>query len=80
VQEKQQPLKSKSQKIRDALAAGDHVTALRVGAHFHDRSHDTKTYKRGFDAHNNPGFYRQIGQDPQQLVAASIDLLQARFC
>jgi hypothetical protein len=47
-------VESKSEQIRQALAAGDRLTALRIAARFHDQSGDTKTYKRGFDAHNNP--------------------------
>ena len=73
-------MKSKSQGIRDALAAGDRIGALRIAAHFHDRSTNTKIFKRGLDAHNHPEFYRQLGHDPQELVAAAITLLEAGFC
>ena len=72
-------METKSQKIRDALAAGDQLTALRIAAHFHDRSSNTLTYKRGLDAHNNPAFYRQIGKDPEQLTTAAIALLETNF-
>ena len=72
-------MKSKSQKIRDALAAGDRLAALRFAAHFHDRSANTLTYKRGFDAHNHPAFYRQLGHEPEQLTAAAIALLENSF-
>jgi hypothetical protein len=58
-------MKSKSQMIRDALAAGDQLGALCIAAHFHDRSTNTITYKRGLDAHNHTGFYRQIGKDTE---------------
>jgi hypothetical protein len=30
------------------------------------RSADTKAFKRGMDAHNNPKFYRQLGKEPEQ--------------
>src|SRR5262249_43966631 len=72
-------MKTKSQQIREALTAGDRIGALRIAAHFHDRSTNTMAYKRGFDAYNNSDFYRQLGQDPQQLVAVAINLLQKRF-
>ena len=72
-------MKSKSQKIRDALAAGDRLAALRIAAHFHDRSANTLTYKRGLDAHNNPAFYRQIGKDPERLTATALVLLEINF-
>jgi hypothetical protein len=71
---------SKSQMIRDALASGDHISALRIAAHFYDRSTDTLTYKRGLDAHNHPDFYRQIGKDPERLTATALELLETNFC
>ena len=72
-------MESKSQKIRDALAADDRLGALRIAAHFHDRSNDTLTYERGLDAHNHPAFYRQLGQKPEQLTAAALALLETNF-
>jgi hypothetical protein len=47
---------------------GTIFVALRIAARFFDRSVDTKTFKRGMDAHNNPDFYRQLGKDPRQLM------------
>jgi hypothetical protein len=37
---------------------------VRIAARFFDRSNDTKTFKRGINAYNNPSFYRQLGKDP----------------
>jgi hypothetical protein len=31
------------------------------------------------DANNHSGFYRQIGQEPQQLITAALDSLAKRF-
>jgi hypothetical protein len=70
---------SKSQQIREALIAGDRIGALRVAAHFHNCSSNTLTYKRGFDAHNHPSFYRQIGKDPEQLTTTALTLLVRNF-
>ena len=50
----------KSDQIRAAWATGDRIGALPVAAQFFDRSIDTKTFKRGMDAYNNPDFYRQL--------------------
>jgi hypothetical protein len=52
---------------------GDEICALRI-AEFFDRSEATKTFKRGMDAHNNPGFYRQLGKDPDLLLRAALEL------
>jgi hypothetical protein len=46
---------------------------------FLDRSDATKTFQRGMDANNHPGFYRQIGQEPQELITAALDVLAKRF-
>ena len=66
-------------KIRAAWVAGDRIGALRIAARFFDRSSATKTFKRGMAAHNHPGFYRQLGQVPEQIVADALAALQARF-
>lgn len=57
-------LKSKSQQIREALLAEDRISALRITAHFYDRSPHTMIYRRGIDAYKHPAFYRQLGKDP----------------
>jgi hypothetical protein len=52
---------------------------LRIAARFFDRSADTRAFKRGMDAYNNPDFYRQLGKDPEQLMATAFELLAKRF-
>jgi len=52
---------------------------LRIAARFFDRSADTKTFKRGMDAYNNPDFYRQLGRVPEQIVGAALEVLAKRF-
>ena len=70
---------SKTDKIRSAWAAGDRTGALRIAARFFDRSEATKAFKRGMDAHNNPHFYRQLGKNPDLLVAAALELLAKKL-
>ena len=69
----------KSDQIRAAWQAGDRIGALRIAARFFDRSANSKTFKRGMDAYNNPGFYRQLGKDPEQIVRDALDVLAKRF-
>jgi len=52
---------------------------LRIAARFFDRSDDTPTFKRGMDAHNNPGFYRQLGKQPDRVVTQALKALLQRF-
>jgi hypothetical protein len=70
---------SKTDQLRAAWVAGDRVAALRIAARFFDRSDATKAFKRGMDAHNNPQFYRQLGKDPDQLIARALEVLAKRF-
>jgi hypothetical protein len=69
----------KTDKLRTAWTAGDRIGALRIAARFFDRSTDTKTFKRGMDAHNNPDFYRQLGKEPEQIVRSAVEVLARRF-
>jgi hypothetical protein len=69
----------KTDQIRGAWAAGDRIGALRIAARFFDRSDDTKIFKRGMGAHNNPEFYRQLGKEPEQIVGNALEVLATRF-
>ena len=69
----------KTDKIRAAWATGDRIGALRIAARFFDRSAETKIFKRGMDAHNNPGFYRQLNKEPEQITQDAIETLANRF-
>ena len=31
------------------------------------------------DAYNNPGFYQQLGKNPEQLMTAALELLSKKF-
>jgi hypothetical protein len=70
---------SKTGRIKKALADGDRLTALRIASRFHDRSTETMMFKRGFDAHQHPDFYRQIGKEPAELISKAVRRLRARF-
>jgi hypothetical protein len=36
-------------------------------------------FKRGMSAYNNPVFYRQLGQEPAQIVSYALAALARRF-
>ena len=72
-------MKSKTQQIREALAADDPIDALRIAGRFFDRSVDTMIFKRGIDAYSHPGFYRQLGQEPDQIIIQALRTLVQRF-
>jgi len=72
-------MKSQTDKIRAAWATGDRIGALRIAARFFDRSVDTKNFKRGMDAYNNPRFYQQLRKNPEQLTAVALQMLARKF-
>jgi hypothetical protein len=72
-------MRSKTDQIRTAWAAGDRIGALRIAAQFFDRSEDTRAFKRGMDAFNHPDFYTQLGKEPQELTTSALNLLARRF-
>src|ERR1700746_3816280 len=72
-------MRSKTDQIRSAWAAGDQIGALRIAAQFFDRSTATKTFQRGMNANNHPDFYRQLGKEPQEVMTAALALLAKRF-
>src|SRR5262245_19054330 len=72
-------MQRKTDQIRTAWAAGDQIRALRIAAHFFDRSADTKAFKRGMDAYNNPDFYQQLGKNSEQVTSAALELLAKKF-
>ena len=72
-------LATKSDKIKAALQAGDTARAISLASKFFDRSDETRLYQRAQSAANNPAFYRQIGKDPDAIVAAAVDALTRRF-
>jgi hypothetical protein len=62
-----------------SAGGGEPNCALRIAARFFDRSSDTKIFKRGIDAYNNPDFYRQLGKDPEQLTQAALESLAKKL-
>jgi hypothetical protein len=71
--------KQKLAMLRDAWSVGDTIGALRIASRFSDRSDDTIAFKRAWDAHTNPSFYRQIGRDPAAVTAAGVDAMARKF-
>ncbi|WP_072375408.1 hypothetical protein [Hyphomicrobium sp. NDB2Meth4] len=72
-------MQSKTDQIRNAWAAGDKITALRIASRFFDRSDETKTFQRGYQAHVNPAFFAQIGKDPAALTDEALRVMAAKF-
>jgi hypothetical protein len=65
--------------IRAALSSGDDKTALSMAARRRNLGEFKEAITQGWSAFLNPDFYRQIGKDPERLVAAGLSALRARF-
>ena len=53
--------------------------ATRTSTTLADYSVETKVFKRGMDAYNNPRFYRQLGKEPEQITQDALETLADRF-
>ncbi len=73
-------MQSKTSTIRAALEAGDTRRAVSIASKFHDRSEDTKLFKTAQDCYTNPSFMRQVGKDPEAIIAQAQARLMERFC
>lgn len=72
-------METKSDAIRRAMHAGDWPRALRLAARLPRLDRHAAAIKRGHECLSNPGFYRQLGRDPDDCVAAGIAALRDRF-
>jgi hypothetical protein len=70
---------TKSAKIRAAIAANDWPLALRLAARLPRLDQHGPAIKRAHECSHNPDFYRQLGRDPEALVAAGKAALVERF-
>jgi len=72
-------MQTKLSKLKDAATRGDWATALRIAAKFPQLGEHAAAIKRAHEAGHSPAFYRQLGRDPDALVAAGIAALRDRY-
>jgi len=65
--------------LKTAFAAGDQMGALRIAAKFPRLGDEATAITRAWAAYSNPEFYRQIGQDPDALIAVGVDALRDKY-
>ena len=61
------------------MQSGRWVQAMALAAKFHDLGEHKKRITRAHDAQQNPGFYLQIGKDPDALLLDGIAALKERY-
>lgn len=70
---------TKLAKLEGFMIDGDFRAALRLANSFPQLGEHKKEITTAWSALNNPDFYREIGRDPEALVAAGIAAIRARY-
>ena len=72
-------MRTKLDALKDAAAVGDWARALRIAARFPVLGEHGAAIKRAHECIEHPGFYRQLGRDPEQAVRDGIAALRERY-
>lgn len=70
---------TKLSQLKAAWASGDRTGALRIAAKFPNLGDQADDIRRGWDAYQNPKFYRQIGKNPKALTGAALIAVATRY-
>jgi hypothetical protein len=72
-------IETKLSKLKAAWACGDHVGALRIAAAFPRLGAEKRVITQAWAALQNPGFYRQIGKDPEELIDDGMQAMALKY-
>jgi hypothetical protein len=72
-------MESKLNKLKRFMSTAHYHEALRLAASWPRLGDHKDAIERGRTAMVHPEFYRQIGQDPETLIAAGIDAIRERY-
>lgn len=70
---------TKLAQIRRFYALGDTLSVLRIAARFPRLGEHRDAITKGWAAHQNPDFYRQLGVDPEPLVCEALLAIKQRY-
>lgn len=70
---------TKLSQIRDALARGDEIAAVRIAARFPRLGDEKDVIERGWQAHTRPDFVREIGRDPAADFTAAVAAIKSKY-
>ena len=65
--------------LAEMMNRGDWHSALRLAASWPKLGDQEKAIRQGWAAESNPALYRQMGKDPEQLVAVGVAALKERY-
>lgn len=72
-------MKTKLSKLKELMATGDFRAALKLAASFSQLGSQKIQIRRGWQAIQSPDFYREIGKNPDELVAAGVAAIRERY-
>lgn len=72
-------METKISQLKTAAAKGDWTTALRIAARFPQLGEHGPRIVRAHEAGHNARFYRQLGKDPEALIADGVAALKERY-
>ena len=72
-------METKLEQLRALMADGDWHGALRMAARFQRLGQHKRAIERGWEALVRPAFYRELGRDPEAVVAAGVEALRERY-
>ena len=65
--------------LGEYLAAGDSKAALKLAASFKTLGEHKTRIARGWEAIQRPDFQRQLGRDPEKLIADGVAAIRERY-
>lgn len=65
--------------ILEAWNKRDPIEALRIASKFKADNDEMRIIHKGWHAHSQRAFVRQLGKDPNEIIAKAIRMLQARY-
>jgi hypothetical protein len=71
--------RTKLSRLLEYMAAADWHSALRLAAKFPQLGAHKAAITRAWNAIQSPQFYRELGQDPDALIAAGVAALKERY-
>ena len=70
---------TKLAKVRGAMAAGNWDLAIRLAARFRSLGEYSVAIRRGKEILDRPDFYRELGQNIEQIRNDAIDALKKKY-
>lgn len=72
-------IEPKIDKLKNAARAGDWISAISIASKFGELGKHKAAIMQAREAYCRPSFQKQIGKDPQNLIAAGIAALKERY-